>query len=69
MRVRYRALDRCVLAVAKEGAVRDWAAYIGTVPGVNYEREWQAVVYDGSKLPQEVAELLFPDFKDLTWRR
>jgi len=69
MRVRCRALDKCVLAVAKEGAAQDWAAYIGAVPGINHEREWHTVVSEGSKLPQEVAELLFPDFKDLTWRR
>jgi hypothetical protein len=61
-------LDSKVLVVAKEGAVRDWAAYIGAVPGEDHELEWHLVLRDGSKLPREVAEILFPRFCDLTWR-
>jgi len=43
-------------------------AYIDAVPGENHEREWMEVMREGSKLPKEVAEMLFPDFKDLRWR-
>jgi hypothetical protein len=67
-RTHWTPLDRRVIAVAVEGAVGDWAAYIGAVEGNNYETEWQEVARNGSKLPKDVAEVLFPDFKDLAWR-
>lgn len=68
-RIRYIPLDRKVITVAKEGAVNDWAAYIGAVEGVNHTSEWQHVADFGTKLPQEVAEVLFPTFaKRFTWR-
>lgn len=67
-RVRYIALDSKVLAVAVEGSVSDWTAYIGAVEGMSHEHEWQAVKDNGSKLRKEVAEVLFPDFKELAWR-
>jgi len=58
-----------VIVVAIEGSIRDWAAYIGAVPGQNHEREWQLVLEDGSKLFQKFAEVLFPDFaQDFVWR-
>lgn len=67
-RTRRIVLDMRVIAVAVEGEVRDWSAYIGAVRGDNHENEWQEVARKGTKLPKEVAELLFPDFKNLTWR-
>lgn len=67
-RVRYKALDVRVLVVALEGGEGDWAAYIGAVKGENHEYEWRDVADSGSKLPRNVAEVLFPDFKDLEWR-
>lgn len=67
-KVRYRALNSHVLAVAVEGNHGDWSAYIGSVQGNKHEDEWQEVRDHGSKLPKEVAELLFPDFKNLRWR-
>jgi hypothetical protein len=67
-KVEWRALDRRVLAVAVEGLANDWAAYIGAVPGRNHSREWRKVAETGTKLPRAVAEVLFPDFKDLRWR-
>lgn len=62
------ALDNKVLVVAVEGAVKDWAAYIGAVEGENHAREYHKVRDHGSKLPKAIAELLFPDFKKLKWR-
>ena len=56
------------MAVAKEGGNHDWAAYIGPVPGNNHEVEYVEVLRSGSKLPEDVARLLFPSFSDLTWR-
>jgi len=67
-RIEWRTLDRQVLAVAVEGAVGDWTAYIGAVKGKDHSREWQKVRDYGTKLPREVAEILFPDFKHLKWR-
>jgi len=67
-RVDWRALDVRVLVVAKEGGCGDWAAYIGAVPGVNHRAEWPEVASNGSKLSEEFARLLFPDFDDLSYR-
>ena len=58
---------KCI-AVAVEGAIGDWAAYIDGVPGEDFNEEWKLVRDHGQKLPREVAEVLFPDFKKLTWR-
>ena len=67
-RLRYIALDPKVIVVAIEGSANDWAAYIGAVRGENHNLEYREVAEHGSKLPKDVAEVLFPDFKDLTWR-
>lgn len=66
--MRWVALACRVLAVAVEGEVGDWAAYVDAVEGEDHDREWQAVAKSGEKMSREVAELLFPDFKDLRWR-
>ena len=66
----YMALDRQVVAVAVEGAVGDWSAYIGAVSSENHEREWEEVARSGSKLPRRVAEVLFPQWASrFEWRR
>lgn len=57
-----------VLAVAVEGAVGDWAAYIGDVNGENHDQEQYEVARIGTKLPQEIAETIFPNWKHLRWR-
>ena len=61
-------LDEHVLAVAQEGAIGDWSAYIGVVIGRNHEDEAIEVLRRGSKLSKKLAEILFPDFKALNWR-
>jgi len=58
-----------VLTVAVESNNGDWAAYIGVTPGRNPEIRWRRVYGGGVKLPQEVAEVLFPSFKHLEWRQ
>ena len=68
-KTRWIALDSRVIAVAVEGGIGDWSAYIGAVEGRNHDEEWEEVARHGTKLPREVAELLFPDFKHLVWRR
>lgn len=55
-------LDIDVLVVAVEGEVNDWAAYIGSG---NEEK----VKTRGTKLPYDVAKVLFPDWDErLAWR-
>lgn len=67
-RVRYTPLSMRVIAVAVEGEVGDWSAYIDAVEGKNHFIEYKRVLENGTKLPREVAEILFPEFKDLNWR-
>ena len=67
-KVSWKPLAIDVIVVAVEGEVEDWSAYIGAVAGQNHDYEWQKVRDYGSKLPKEIAELLFPDFKKLQWR-
>ncbi len=69
-KIDWQALDSKVIVVAIEGAVKDWAAYIGAVPGDNHDKEWFDVAKHGTKLPEKVARLLFPDFVKarLRWR-
>jgi len=65
----YRALSQRVLAVAVEDAIGDWAAYVDAVPGYNHDQEAGRVAVHGTKLTVELAELLFPEWKRLKWRR
>lgn len=67
-RVRYTILGQNVIAVAKEGGNNDWAAYIDAVPGINHEVEAEHVMTNGEKLRENVARVLFPEFRDLEWR-
>jgi hypothetical protein len=59
---RYRALACDVLVVARTRVECAWAAYIGSVPGVNHRSEWQEVLRHGDKLPEAVARAVFPEF-------
>ena len=69
-RIRYTSLDMRVLAVAVEGAIKDWSCYIGAVEGNNHEREFQEVARRGTKLDYRIARILFPDFdQEFAWRR
>lgn len=65
----YFPLDSKVLAVAVIGEFGDWAAYIGAVAGKNHDIEMVEVARSGSKLPLNVAKLLFPNHaKNYKWR-
>jgi len=64
----YVILGSHVIAVAKEGAVGDWAAYIDAVSGYNQADDINRVMEYGDKLPEDVARVLFPGFSDLKWR-
>jgi len=67
-RMRWTRLGHNVLAVAREGAVNDWAAYIDAVPGIDHVTEVRHVLTNGDKLREDVARVLFPEFRDLAWR-
>lgn len=59
--IRKYALSKKVLAVAViNSSIKDWAAYIDAVPGVNHDVEKHDVTKEGTKLPYEIAKLLFP---------
>jgi len=55
-----RALDTNVLVVAVRRVEGSWCAYIKNVPGDSHEAEAEIVQQHGSKLPANVARLLFP---------
>lgn len=67
---RYRALSSRVLAVAvANDRVKDWAAYIDAVPGKNHDQEYMMASKTGERLPQNIAEILFPVFSEsFKWR-
>lgn len=64
-----RVLDSKVIAVAVEGAVGDWSAYIGSVAGKNHEAEIEKVAEEGTKLHRDLAKFLFKEeVGKLRWR-
>lgn len=69
-----RKLHMQVMAVAVRGSgTEDYAIYIGPVPGINKEMEWQAVHSTGCKvsgLDEALVAALFPDWaKKLKYRK
>jgi len=51
------------LYVAVEGAVKDWACYVGKASdGIQKVKDY------GDKISEEKARELFPEFKKLRWR-
>ena len=60
----YKALDRHVLAVAVinswELEIKNWAVYIGKVPGKNHLLEKANVAKNGNKLAKSIAVAIFP---------
>ena len=61
------ALASKVLVVAKTRVEGTWAAYCDAVPGDNHEAESISVLENGDKLMEEVARVLFPEFKDIPY--
>jgi len=66
-----RRLATDVIAVAMAGSGYDWAAYIGSVQKTEeYMEAIRSVQNSGCKLPQKVAEAIFPEFaRKFKWRR
>jgi hypothetical protein len=66
--VEHIALDRKVIAVGMRD-VRWWTAYIGAVKGAFHQTEKLFVAKHGTKLPQHLAEAIFPNLaKKYEWR-
>jgi hypothetical protein len=59
-------IQHIITVVAVEGGIQDWSAYHET-PWIGSDE--YSVAANGDKLPQEVAEQIFPDWaKKYYWR-
>jgi hypothetical protein len=67
--IRIRALHCKVLAVARSRVEFAWAAYLGPVPGMNHDEEYDDILRHGSKMDEDVARILFPIFKGVPYAR
>ncbi len=63
----HRALHRCVLAAAQTRIEGAWAAYIRDVPGMNHDNEFNNVLKEGDKLREDIARIMFPQFKGIPY--
>jgi len=61
--IRWKALNRDVLAVANSRCEGAWCAYIGAVPGMHHDNEWQEIRAHGGKLSEHIARVIFPEFE------
>ena len=64
MEIHLRYLHAHVLAVAVVNPGREWAVYVADAAGGDAEAEYRDVVDRGAKLPQPVAEALWPELAD-----
>jgi len=67
--VQWRAVHHRVLVHAHTRIEGAWSAYIFPVPGVDHQRELYLWKTEGSKLPEDVARVMFPVFKDVPYAR
>ena len=65
--IRRYALSSKVLVVAKTRIEGSWSAYCDAVPGNKHDIEFDAVLSHGSKIPEEVARVLFPMFDEIPY--
>jgi len=65
--VRELALSSNVLCVAKTRIECAWSAYVDAVPGLNHRNELEAVLTRGTKLREDVARILFPEFDEVPY--
>ena len=64
MEIHLRYLHPHVLIVAVVNPGREWAVYVADAASGNGEAEYRDVVDRGAKLPQAVAEALWPELAD-----
>ena len=67
--VRRVALHRNVLVVARTRIEGQWAAYCKPVLGINHDNEMGGVLYDGAKVLETLARVMFPDFDGIPYAR
>ena len=67
--IQRHALAGRVLAVAKTRIEGAWNAYVDAVPGMNHRSEQSEVLQHGAKLPEYIAQVLFPLFSDIPYAR
>ena len=53
-----------VLVIAVNRIEGTWNAYVDAVPGIDHDTEWEQVFHTGVKLPRDVADVIFPRYKD-----
>jgi len=61
------ALATRVLAVATTRIECAWCAYIDAVPGHDHAQEAEHVLRYGTKLPEELARVIFPQWAELPY--
>ncbi len=66
---RFVALNRQVLAVAQTRVEGAWGAYVGPVAGIDHSEEFDAVLREGSKLPERIAWAIFPTLAGVPYAR
>lgn len=68
--ISYKSLDSKVLVIASvTKCVKEWAAYIGAVPGEDHKKEWEQVYKRGTKIDKRIAAILFPYYAiEYNWR-
>lgn len=65
--IRHRALDMCVLVVARTRIECAWAAFVGAVDGLNHFDERDNILDHGAKLDEPIARILFPEFAEVPY--
>ena len=66
---RHRALATYVIAAARTRIECAWSAYIDSVPGYDHGEEFRDVLNHGSKLPEDIARAIFPEFEGVPYSR
>ncbi len=60
----YVYLSSQIIAVATEGKVNDWTAYLGVRSFPNLEKSIETICGLGDKIPRRFAEVIFPEIRD-----
>lgn len=64
-----RALSREVMCVARTRIECAWSAYVGSVPGINHDKEMDPVLNHGARLHEPVARAIFHEFEGVPYAK
>ena len=67
--IKWRALSRRVLVVAKPRVEGAWKAYIDAVPGMDHPEEVEEVLREGATVPEATARTLFHSFDGVPYAK